>query len=156
MNKGHLCIEDTFQCTNLYSSLRDKLSIMDKMNPYIHYTEVLYLAAEALWVPLRAEGSDESLHDGLLTSLASWSKLLIVALATEGLAVLLVEALFPKVLPTQSAKEMLPVPRLVQSSKNTLCGVHTMRNLPEEVFLRANSGGTQPTILCSLNGMLHH
>ena len=34
LNKGHLCIKDTFQCTNLYSGnalKEDNLSIMDKM-----------------------------------------------------------------------------------------------------------------------------
>ena len=37
LNKGHLCIKDTFQCTSLYSGntflplKEDNLSIMDKM-----------------------------------------------------------------------------------------------------------------------------
>ena len=37
LNKGHLCIKDTFQCTNLYSGntflplKEDNLSVMDKM-----------------------------------------------------------------------------------------------------------------------------
>ena len=37
LNKGHLCIKDTFQCTNLYSGntflplKEDILSIMDNM-----------------------------------------------------------------------------------------------------------------------------
>ena len=30
LNKGHLCIKDTFQCTNLYLK-EDNLSIIDKM-----------------------------------------------------------------------------------------------------------------------------
>ena len=81
-----------------------------------------HLAAEAFRVPLGAERSDEALHDGLLAALAPRGKLLVVALAAERLAVLLVETLRPKVLPTQSAEEVLLVPCLVQCSQHTLRG----------------------------------
>ena len=56
LNKGHLCIKDTFQCTNLYSGntflplKEDNLSIMDKMiRPNVSVIQrfhcILHLAA---------------------------------------------------------------------------------------------------------------
>lgn len=73
-------------------------------------------------MPLGAESGDEALHDGFLATLAARGKLLIVALAAEGLAVLLVETLRAKVLATQSTEEVLLVPGLVQSTEHTLEG----------------------------------
>ena len=59
-----------------------------------------YLAREAFWVPLGIDGCDEALHDGLVTATTARSKLLIVALSAECLAVFLVEPLCPKMLAT--------------------------------------------------------
>ena len=51
-DKGHLCIKDTFRCTNLYSGntflplKEDNLSIMEQNDPSqcVHYLEVpLYI-----------------------------------------------------------------------------------------------------------------
>ena len=81
-----------------------------------------HLAAEALGVPLGAEGSDEPLHDGLVTPLAVRGKPLVVALPTEGLALLLVETLSSKVFPAESAEEVLFVPGLAQRPQDPLCG----------------------------------
>lgn len=81
-----------------------------------------HLATEALRMPLGAECCDETLHDSLLTALAAGGKLLVVALSAESLAVFLVESLWPEVLATQSAEEVLFVPRLVQGTQNTLGG----------------------------------
>lgn len=58
------------------------------------------LAREAFWVPLGIDGCDEALHDGLVTATTARSKLLIVALSAECLAVFLVEPLCPKMLAT--------------------------------------------------------
>ena len=80
------------------------------------------LAAEALGVPLGAEGGDESLHYGLLTPLAARSKLLIVALPAECLPVFLVVAFSSEIFATQRAEEVLLVPSLVQRPQDPLCG----------------------------------
>ena len=72
-----------------------------------------YLAGEALRVPLSIDGSNEALHDGLVTPTTARSKLLIVALAAKGLAVFLVETLRTKVLATQRAEKVLGMPRPV-------------------------------------------
>ena len=71
-------------------------------------------------MPLGIHGSDETLHNGSLTSLATRSILLVVALPTEGLPVLLMETLRTKVLTTQSAEEMLRMPSLVQCTHYSL------------------------------------
>lgn len=78
-----------------------------------HSPPLSYLAGEAFRVPLSIEGSDKALHDGLVATLAVWGVVLIVALSTEGLAVLLMETLWTKLLPTQGAEEMLRMPGLV-------------------------------------------
>lgn len=64
-------------------------------------------------MPLGAEGSDKAFHDGLLTTLATWGKLFVVALSAKGLPVLLVEPLRTEVIATKSAEEVLFVPSLV-------------------------------------------
>lgn len=71
-------------------------------------------------MPLGVEGSDEALHDGLVTPLAVRSVVLVVALAAECLAVLLVETLGTKLLATQRAEEVFWVPRLVQGTHHSL------------------------------------
>ena len=81
---------------------------------------VSHLAAKALWMPLGAEGGHKPFHDCPLTALTPRGKLLIVALRTVRLAVLLMETLGPKVLATQSAKEVLRMPSLAQSSHAAL------------------------------------
>ena len=81
---------------------------------------VSHLAAEALRVPLGAQGCHVALHDGLVAALAAGGKLLVVALSAEGLAVLLVETLGPKVLAAEGAEEVLRVPGLVQGTHHTL------------------------------------
>jgi hypothetical protein len=83
---------------------------------------VLYLAREALWVPLGVECSDEALHDGLVTAFATRSIVFIVALTTERLSILLMETIRAKLLTTQGAEEMLRVPCLVQGTHHPLQG----------------------------------
>ena len=73
-------------------------------------------------MPLGIDGSDESLHNGLVTAPAAWSKLLIVALTAEGLAILLVETLRSKVLATQRAEEVFRMPCTIQGPHHTLKG----------------------------------
>ncbi len=73
-------------------------------------------------MPLSIEGRDVALHYGLLTPLAAWGKLLVVALATKCLVVLLVETLRTKVLATERAEEMLRMPGFVQSTHHSLGG----------------------------------
>ena len=73
-------------------------------------------------MPLGVYGSDETLHDSLVTATTARSKLLVVALPAEGLAVLLVEPFRPKVLATQRAEEVLGMPRTIQGPHHTLRG----------------------------------
>ena len=73
-------------------------------------------------MPLGVDGSDETLHDGLVTATTARGKLLVVALPAEGLAVLLVETLRPKVLATQRAEEVFGMPRTIQGPHHTLRG----------------------------------
>jgi hypothetical protein len=73
-------------------------------------------------VPLGVDGGDETLHDGLVTATTAWSKLLVIALPAEGLAVFLVEPLSPKVLAAKRAEEVLRMPRTIQGPHHTLKG----------------------------------
>lgn len=61
---------------------------------------IVYLAGEAFWVPLGIEGSDEALHDGFVTALATRGIVVIVTLPAECLAVLLMETVCSKLLAT--------------------------------------------------------
>ena len=73
-------------------------------------------------MPLGIEGSDETLHDGLVTALATRGIVVIVTLPAEGLAVLLVETICAKLLSAQCAEEVLRMPSLVQGSHHSLEG----------------------------------
>lgn len=73
-------------------------------------------------MPLRIESSYEALHDGFVATLAAWGIVLVVALATEGLPVFLVEAVRTKLLAAQRAEEVLRVPGFVQGTHDPLEG----------------------------------
>lgn len=79
-----------------------------------------YLAREALGVPLSIQSRDEALHDGLVTALAAWGVVLVIALPTEGLALLFMETFRTKLLSTESAEEVFWMPCLVQGTHHSL------------------------------------
>ena len=72
-----------------------------------------HLATETLCVPLRPQGTHKALHYGLVTSLASGGKLLVVAFPAIRPVILFMESLTTKVFTTQGAEEMLWMPGLV-------------------------------------------
>ncbi len=73
------------------------------------------MADEALRMPLCVERSDVVVHDRPLTAFAARREHAEVVLATECLAVLLVESVFAELAAALRAEEVLRMPGLVQS-----------------------------------------
>lgn len=73
------------------------------------------LAGEALLVPVGPDGREVGSHDGSVTALARWGKLVKVVLLAVWLAILLieVEVVLFKWLATQRAEEVVGMPGLV-------------------------------------------
>lgn len=71
-------------------------------------------AAEMLWVPMGAQGSDHLMADGLIAESTAWREALKVTLRAEGSSILLEEAAASQGHGTATANEVLRVPSTAQ------------------------------------------
>lgn len=105
--------EGTPHCVIMDLTIRDAIMVEETATVEWH---AALPADKTVWVPLHIQGSYVIIHDGTMATSTLGGKHVKVVLGAVSLAVLLVEAVFAKVLAALSAEEMFWMPGLFQGS----------------------------------------